>query len=1189
MRALVSRETGAVSSRSPTTSILSLDTFSALHSQTRELWMRLWLFPDLPNLVRSLLKSFDRSHWDWNATSLLDTILEIQTVYQEYIRSAAPTPNDPFEEGVLLSLSDVISIVDVFAADLIPYHTRNFESALNRELQFKVLGAALDLAKLLGANRFTNERYQTLRNKLKARHTDVLNGRDGGDSAIYSFGDGEVLIRHALDSLADTPSDVRAGVTLVKGFVNIVFAAGLVYTCNAPQALQCLQIFQELPDSPCRWYRPLQELRSWSLGAICLMRYSRVAPRGPRTENMNRLACSVVSELIRKFEPTLHTQFQKLLEQTVANNTRRVLRQPLRHVNIEVPMDHFHGILGILHLLENLATECGHLPYFDGPKAFCIRAISLCLDKPSFLMLRFKMLEVLLSIKYSRTENARFGSDELPKVKSDNATKQLRSEAEVSTARFVRKRQLQDQARASAVHQMDEVRGQLLPTMMGYGFYKPMSPESPQREATPFAPPRENRPNRMIRNLTSAIRSPPNPFRQPQRTETQPAEYVQRRITPVVAAPLRSTTAPMGPAQLTPPPTPHRRRHPEHIQTSPTIPTSRNSPMVHSPRVYDNRSPEPFMTSTALTEGMLRTLTRENNGPPRLHNSPTFPREGHGPPRLHESPASSVFDVTRSPHGTTPDFSSSNDGNVSQQGTSSPTSLYSPLPPSNSPSRSSPPMHNGYLSPEIRSPRPRGLSRSSNGNHSPMPRQMSRSSDGQHPSDWVEVQSQVTIDSMEEQKMEKVRLTSSKANYVAISPNGRFAAFVHKHTIQIAALSSASSRTGTIMNADKGETFKAVALTNEYIAAYSAKAILICKYGEDLKPQSPIRRHTLDDSIIPQCIAMSRDSSWIAIGERRTVNTPRAGHAITAAVQLYRNNLTPAQRLDCTDDQALELPKIISFNANGSTIMCSTTMKIFCWTLSSNTWQPVAVEPVRATGASSKGITSITPLHPWTRASTFFPEGIAPLGFPRQYYLTTTILSNIRNQFSTFISSISTRPPLKSHLASSEHFHRATVSTDSLLAAFLTDEGKIKLATISPREPLSNPRPSEAGGLALVELQNVPASVCLQRETHSEDAAQLRVHISDGGQVYTVTGVDRRGKVVRLSCRAIVESEEAGFAVPEMQPWAMSVTELPATPFKNGGRGGLYELPPQGHAESYFQPRELSAVPSVPTSRAGTR
>ncbi|KAI9892815.1 MAG: hypothetical protein M1814_000974 [Vezdaea aestivalis] len=371
---------------------------------------------------------------------------------------------------------------------------------MSQELQFKVLSAALDLAKILGAHHFTHEYCQTLRESLEARSNDILNSTDTDRLAIYSYGDGGIPIHHALDILAGIPSDTRAGETLVKGFVNKIFTTRTLYFYSAPQVSQYPHQSQELPENPYDWYQSLQELGSWSFSAICLMRYSRITPRDPEHQEMNRVAFSVVSDLTRKFKPMLSNQFQKLIERpTTTNNAKRVVRQQLRRVNFEVPMDHFHGILSLLYLVDNLATECGHLAYFYELEAFCTRAIGLCLDMPSFEMLRFKMFEVLLSIKYSRTNDASLDDSDLPRLRGFDALRsQLRFEAELAKTRFLKKKELQENAQISAVRHMDDFRGQLAPPSLAeYGFFGPSNlgnaapdfPRSPSRQKEYKLPP----------------------------------------------------------------------------------------------------------------------------------------------------------------------------------------------------------------------------------------------------------------------------------------------------------------------------------------------------------------------------------------------------------------------------------------------------------------------------------------------------------------------------------------------------------------------------------------------------------------------------------------------------------------------------------------------------------------------------
>lgn len=117
---------------------------SASPSQTDagELWKLLWLYPELPKLLGSLLRRFERTEtfqWDYDSAFLIHKALELQVIYHEYRNACCAAGVTNFFDGnVLLKVDDVVYIIETFSRDLIKYHTETFESSLNRQLQCAV-------------------------------------------------------------------------------------------------------------------------------------------------------------------------------------------------------------------------------------------------------------------------------------------------------------------------------------------------------------------------------------------------------------------------------------------------------------------------------------------------------------------------------------------------------------------------------------------------------------------------------------------------------------------------------------------------------------------------------------------------------------------------------------------------------------------------------------------------------------------------------------------------------------------------------------------------------------------------------------------------------------------------------------------------------------------------------------------
>lgn len=119
-----------------------------------------------------------------------------------------------------------------------------------------------------------------------------------------------------------------------------------------------------------------------------------------------------------------------------------------------------------------------------------------------------------------------------------------------------------------------------------------------------------------------------------------------------------------------------------------------------------------------------------------------------------------------------------------------------------------------------------------------------------------------------------------------------------------------------------------------------------------------------------------------------------------------------------------------------------------------------------------------------------------------KYYIVTSVLSNIEDDTSSYMSSLSNRSRSKSGVPWCEHLLRSTVSGDGRLAAFLTQSGHLKLANLV----------SSDDGFKLL-MRNIPCDgFQAKKGTDANNAG--KIGIRDGPNGFTVVVVDRQGNVI---------------------------------------------------------------------------
>ncbi|KAL8722195.1 MAG: hypothetical protein Q9225_001291 [Loekoesia sp. 1 TL-2023] len=130
-----------------------------------------------------------------------------------------------------------------------------------------------------------------------------------------------------------------------------------------------------------------------------------------------------------------------------------------------------------------------------------------------------------------------------------------------------------------------------------------------------------------------------------------------------------------------------------------------------------------------------------------------------------------------------------------------------------------------------------------------------------------------------------------------------------------------------------------------------------------------------------------------------------------------------------------------------------------------------------------------------------------------KYYVVTSTLSNIAENTASYTSSIRSHPQSKSLAPWREHLYRSAVSPDGRLAAFLTDTGRLKLASLV----------SDAGSFRL-QMRDIPVSKFqAKKEPEADNAPQIGIRNDPDG--FMVVAVDRHGTVINVR---VVEAQRSG-------------------------------------------------------------
>ena len=144
----------------------------------------------------------------------------------------------------------------------------------------------------------------------------------------------------------------------------------------------------------------------------------------------------------------------------------------------------------------------------------------------------------------------------------------------------------------------------------------------------------------------------------------------------------------------------------------------------------------------------------------------------------------------------------------------------------------------------------------------------------------------------------------------------------------------------------------------------------------------------------------------------------------------------------------------------------------------------------------------------------------------------TSTLSSIAEDTASYTASTTCNPANKYPVPWCEHLYRSAVSPDGRLAAFLTDLGRLKLASLTFRD-----------GDPSLQMRNIPNSK-FQAKKEPEANHAGRIGICHYPQGFIVNVVDRHGTIMHVR---VVEAQ---------QPYSFANTEM-NLPAKIAGRKGF--------------------------------
>lgn len=228
---------------------------------------------------------------------------------------------------------------------------------MEREIQVRALVSILSLLQLFSSSRLSQSTAEILRENINSLARDLHNS----SRKASEIGDCEFMIRYARNLLTCLPGERGVGLNLAARFTNLLFATGLAYQFNGPDAIRHLQrAFRSISPRPSKWHSQLDHFHHL---AMIVNLWALCGDRSPDRKEFRRLCCQNIVELRVRLRDGLaqlnsnHHPAKSVFWRRLADGAAHIAGL---EASAENPTHLTYGILYLIgRLVERLAAEGG--------------------------------------------------------------------------------------------------------------------------------------------------------------------------------------------------------------------------------------------------------------------------------------------------------------------------------------------------------------------------------------------------------------------------------------------------------------------------------------------------------------------------------------------------------------------------------------------------------------------------------------------------------------------------------------------------------------------------------------------------------------------------------------------------------------------------------------------------------------
>ncbi|KAL8726861.1 MAG: hypothetical protein Q9181_005904 [Wetmoreana brouardii] len=347
----------------------------------RQMFTLLWLYPDVSSLASNLLRRLEES-WDYDCAFLLEEILKLQIIYRDYLGDVGST-GSALGDGALMLPDDVRRVTRVLSLNVVDYRPDIFDNLISRELQFKVLSVcfgkqkvlalSLILGHLLGIVSASETLYDKLRKGLVKQLEDTSKIRTAAakdtEKTVHSFGQEDIYIRWALDSLSRPSYDHDLRMPLFKGIATVLFDGDTPDRFDLAKELA--YFLEDSTSMSARFSQPFHGLHRLAIGAVSLARYSLLLEKDSVWRTVTERSEQIAVHVVMKIESLCRSQFVRLLHvfDFQKASTNRRAGEGVTHYK-PAPGESY-AAFDLLQIVSYLATEFGALKCFRTIRKQC--------------------------------------------------------------------------------------------------------------------------------------------------------------------------------------------------------------------------------------------------------------------------------------------------------------------------------------------------------------------------------------------------------------------------------------------------------------------------------------------------------------------------------------------------------------------------------------------------------------------------------------------------------------------------------------------------------------------------------------------------------------------------------------------------------------------------------------------------